>query len=51
MSPEDQESLIVELCERGEAVTAILLTRMRYDMNLTEAKRFVDEIMYDNSKV
>lgn len=50
MSPEEQESLIIELCERGEAVTAIRLARMRYDMNLTEAKRFVDEIMYEESK-
>jgi len=51
MAPAEQESLILELCERGETVTAIRLARMRYGMNLTEAKRFVDGIMYGESGV
>lgn len=45
LEPEGQEALIVDLCERGEVVTAMRLAQLRYDLNAREARRFVKELM------
>lgn len=38
------EDQLIALAERGRTLTAVKLARRHYGMNLTEAKRFIDEL-------
>jgi hypothetical protein len=40
----DLDAHILELCERGETIDALAIVQRRYGMNLSQARRFIDEL-------